>query len=214
MKRFMLFGVLLAMAILLFITVQGAKVLGIIDMSASVSPNWENSWNATTSSGTALYKISIDPKSEYGANVFEVTFEDDIFASVGTASLMPDSPSDWVLSMDGIHLTAESTTDVLAPGENPPLSFLVNYALHSADQYYQASGSGWAWNEGGPWEQTVGGALKNTTDLTDLAFGDTSTLHVPEPATMLLLGSGLVGLAGLGRKKFFKKSATSNPNVK
>ena len=43
-----------------------------------------------------------------------------------------------------------------------------------------------------------------TTQTDTVEVGDTAS-HVPEPATILLLGSGLMGLAGVGRKKFFNK---------
>lgn len=63
----------------------------------------------------------------------------------------------------------------------------------------------------GPWDGKETITLQNFfLAATDDPEGSIShveivgTTPVPEPATMLLLGSGLIGLAGLGRKRFSK----------
>ena len=47
-----------------------------------------------------------------------------------------------------------------------------------------------------------------TNQTTPNGAGDPSASPTPEPTSLLLLGTGLIGLASVGRKKIFKKDKT------
>ena len=87
-----------------------------------------------------------------------------------------------------------------------------------ADTYFTAdqciaclgpfSGPAFSGTTGGTFDATGTFSLTLLGEITHTEAGVTSfdaEAKVPEPATLLLLGSGLIILAGYGRKKFFKK---------
>ncbi|MCK4303006.1 MAG: PEP-CTERM sorting domain-containing protein [Candidatus Eisenbacteria sp.] len=73
--------------------------------------------------------------------------------------------------------------------------------------YWDGPWTPWSWTATAPDTYTLELGVANIGDSVLDSYGlfDANVGVIPEPTTMLLLGLGLVGLSGLGRKKIFKR---------
>jgi hypothetical protein len=177
-----------------------------------VDPNYNNSWDSTNLTGTARYHFDFS-NPDVNVTELDLQFEGDIF----NLSLLDASdfnvivPPTWTTTMwieNGVSHWGISSGEGVDFTQSP-IIVDVNYTLLSSSRYSYGNSAfagdlnQWEWDEAqganNAWSQKydlVGDSISSGRIYTSGG----STAPVPEPATMSLLGMGILGLFGLRRK--------------
>jgi hypothetical protein len=139
----------------------------------------------------------VDTGVDFAGNVFGYYLDSTLAPQPWTGGVWY---SNTALNADGMdHMAAYQGKDidtVQIPPFAPGIWDDDEYILAFEDLHAQHWGNGNGVNDGFPeWSDTE-------PDFTDFVVMVESVDPIPEPATLLLLGLGLVGVAGLNRKKF------------
>lgn len=133
------------------------------------------------------------------SNLFVWLLDDGLTTGIAQYSDTSDGNVDEFLSWDGINLVTYETpdTDGVSTNDIPAFGYYATDISYSFTEEEIAAFILYL-NNGG----TIG--LGFDADCHYYNDGITLKVSVPEPATMLLFGAGLIGLAAVGRRKFIK----------
>jgi hypothetical protein len=140
--------------------------------------------------------LIFDPSGQYKYNVYKIDASTDVETAV-----YYDYPLAGGISNQASNPIELTDPNLLAVTYSGDLNF-IDEADASDGKYHLSIDIGFLLEEGWAGEEFISHYTMQCGNDNIMGQG---TVPVPEPATMLLLGVGLIGIAGISRKKLVKK---------